>query len=75
MRMQRFIARCIAGSMRDEFEKLSTRFLYPLSNSGIDEREAGTLGKCYGMDICAAIMYCKQFTNFISITIASTTMI
>ena len=44
----KIIARCIAGSMRDEFDILSTQFLHSLSNSGIDEREAGTLGKCYG---------------------------
>ena len=48
--------------------------MHSLSNSGIDEREAAsTLSKCYGMDICAAIVYYKQFTNFISIATASKT--
>jgi len=45
----KILAQCIAGPLRDEFDILSTRFLYSLSNSGIDEREAGTLSKCYGM--------------------------
>jgi hypothetical protein len=53
----KIIAQCIAGPLRDEFDKLSTRFLHSLSNCGIDERDAGTLSKCYGMDICAAIVY------------------
>jgi hypothetical protein len=70
----KIIAQCIAGPLRDEFDILSTRFLHSLSNSGIDEREAAsTLSKCYGMDICAAIVYYKQFTNFISIATASKT--
>ena len=59
------VENCVIGPMREEFQKLSERFVQSLCNRVVPLSEKGDV-RCYGKDIAKAIVYYREFATFVA---------